>query len=103
MNNCVLPFQSLLCWMLLGNNEKIMINNRIYISFNPCYVGCCSGIFVGCSLWRSIERVSILVMLDVAREFYIGFTFFESDFEFQSLLCWMLLGNSLLSGSSEKT
>ena len=36
--------------------------------FNPCYVGCCSG---------------------------IGNKIFEGDMiiEFQSLLCWMLLGN----------
>ena len=36
--------------------------------FNPCYVGCCSGMRLTTTEPKQTGSVSILVMLDVARE-----------------------------------
>ena len=69
------------------------------MSFNPCYVGCCSGILVLTVFREYVKKVSILVMLDVAREYRTEKNTITAEVKFQSLLCWMLLGNIIHNSS----
>jgi len=63
------------------------------IGFNPCFVGCVSGINSPFSVLFVFSAVSILVLLDVCREYFRLTCGAGWIFPFQSLFCWMCVGN----------
>ncbi len=61
-------FQSLFCWMLFWKTEKYYAHLLPNQSFNPYFVGCCSGSWPAPNDKTVVGLVSILILLDAVLE-----------------------------------
>ena len=86
-------FQSLFQWTLLTNTKQIIILQISIICFNPCFSGSCSRIGTNLLRETGCTLVSILVLVDLAHEFFLRTASF-GQLLFQSLFQWILLTNS---------